>query len=94
MFAKPKFQKMTHPTRMYYTMTTYFDIVRLQVLHSTLRSTSFVPQYIAYTVVTIVHLTFYTLYSLRCTLYATDTTQYFYIYCILYKVVLFLKSEE
>ena len=89
-FAKPKFQKMTHPTRMYYTMTTYFDIVRLQV-HSTLRSTSFVPQYIVYTVVTIVHLTFYTLHSLRCTLYATDTTQYFYIYCILYKVVLFFE---
>ena len=85
---------MTHPTWMYYTMTTYFDIVRLQVLHSTLRSTSFVPQYIAYTVVTIVHLTFYTLHSLRCTLYATDTIQYFYIYRILYKMGLFSKSGK
>ena len=43
---------------------------------------------------TIVHLTFYTLYSLRCTLYATDTIQYFYIYCMLYKVGLFLKSGK
>ena len=34
-FAKLKFQKMTQPTRVHYTITTYFDIVGLQVLHST-----------------------------------------------------------
>ena len=65
------------------TITTYFDIVGLQVLHSTQSLYAFVPQYIAYTVVTIVHLTFYTLY--------TDTIQYFYIYRILYRVVLFFE---
>ena len=41
-FAKFKFQKMTQPIRVHYTITTYFDIVGLQVLHSTQYTTLYV----------------------------------------------------
>ena len=84
-FAKPKFQKMTHPTRMYYTITTYFDIVGLQVLHGTL---TFNLAY--HSTLYILYIVFLTLYPVR---YRYNTVLYI-IYCILYKVVLFLKSEK
>ena len=84
-FAKPKFQKMTHPTRMYYTITTYFDIVGLQVLHGTL---TFNLSY--HSTLYILYIVFLTLYPVR---YRYNTVLYI-IYCILYKVVLFLKSEK
>ena len=53
---------------MYYTITIYFDLVGLQVLHSTQYTSPYILQYI---IQYIVHLTPYTLYTTGIIQYLT-----------------------